>query len=240
MKPSVARFFIVTTVASFFSALSGCATVAHDPLAPAQKSVDGGADIAGFTAAGPTVDAGGDAASPSSGSDGGANTLSVCDLHKLRVNEISTGGAAGATDEFIEIYNPCSASILMSGAKLAYRASTSGGDNYTLYTFAGESIQAHAHFVVANGKFTGTADVKPFQTGGGLAAAGGGIALKDAGDLVIDSVGWGTAVNAYVEGTVVAAPSSTQSAARSADGVDTDHNAVDFELAAPTPGAANY
>ena len=172
-------------------------------------------------------------------SDASSSTLNVCDVHKVKINELSTGGSNGATDEFIEIYNPCSGSVSLLGSKLVYRASTSGGDNFTFATFASVSVPAHGYFVVANGNFAGTGDIKPFQGGGGMAVAGGGIALRDAQDAVVDSVAWGTAVNAYVENHVAPAPSTTQTLARTPNGTDTNDNAADFALATATPGAGN-
>jgi hypothetical protein len=217
----------------------GCAQVAPFPKL---NERDGGEDLAGFVSSGPGVD-GGDAGTPPgtdlATSGDGSIGISLCDIHKLRINEVSTGGSGGATDEFVELYNPCSAAVPLTGGKLVYRAATSGSDNYTLYAFGPQSVPSHGFFLVANSGFAGSADLKPYQGGSGLAAAGGGVALKDASDAVVDSLGWGTATNAFVEGTVIGAPSTTQSAARKSDGVDTDDNAVDFKLAAPTPGATN-
>jgi len=178
-----------------------------------------------------------DLASTDTSDSGGG--LSVCDLHKLRINELQTAGTSAATDEFIELFNPCAAAVSLAGGKLVYRAYASGGDNFVFYTFGNLNVPAHGYFVVANGGFPGTADLKPFQTGGGMAAAGGGVALKDQADNVVDSVGWGTAVNAFVEGSVPAAPAGGQALARASDGVDSDDNLADFVLVAPTPGAAN-
>ncbi len=59
---------------------------------------------------------------------------------------------------------------------------------------------------------------------------------------LVDSVGWGTATNALVEGTAAAAPPTTAapgtSAGRKPDGDDTNDNAADFVLDdSPTPKA---
>lgn len=214
--------------------LVGCARL--EPVMPLDdERVDAGGDGA-HVAQGPGADT--DAATFDA-ADAAGNTLNLCDVHKLKINELSTGGTNGSTDEFIELYNPCSATVSLLGATLVYRASTSGGDNFTFATFPSMSVPSHGYFVVANGNFTGTADMKPFQGGGGMAVAGGGIALRDAQDAVVDSIGWGTAVNAFVEGTVAPAPSTTQTLARTPNGTDTNNNLADFALATPTPGAAN-
>jgi hypothetical protein len=197
---------------------------------------DGG-DHTDQVSQGPPV--GGDDGSTDASVDMSSNNINLCDMHKVKINELSTGGTGGATDEYVELYNPCSADVSLLGAKLVYRAATSGGDNFTFATFASQNIPAKGYFVVANGNFTGTADIKPFQGGGGMAVAGGGVALRDGQDAVIDSVGWGTAVNAYVEGTVAPAPPTSQSIARTPNGTDSNNNASDFQLATLTPGAAN-
>ena len=75
-----------------------------------------------------------------------------------------------------------------------------------------------------------------------FAATGGGVGLRDAAGNLVDSVGWGMATNAFVEGTVTAAPPTTvepgTSPWRVPDGDDS--NAADFTLDdSPTPKAAN-
>jgi hypothetical protein len=76
-----------------------------------------------------------------------------------------------------------------------------------------------------------------------MAAAGGGVGLRYPGAALCDSVGWGTATNIFVEGTVAPAPPNTaspQSIGRfSADGQDTNVNSADFHVAGSTPRAHN-
>ncbi len=236
----IARAVLFST--SLLSA-AGCAVVEPAP-GPESLTKQDGSNVA----TGPTVDEGlpdGEPADPVGVDLGGADaagtfpSLTVCDLRKLKINEVQTAGPNGATDEFVELFNPCSGAVSLSGGKIVYRAATSGGDTFTFATFAGETIPARGYFVVANGNFTGTSNIKPFEGGGGMAVAAGGVALKDATDVVVDSMGWGTATNAFVEGSPCGAPTSGQSAARSSDGFDYDVNATDWKLSTPTPGAAN-
>jgi hypothetical protein len=58
---------------------------------------------------------------------------------------------------------------------------------------------------------SGYAGAKPAdQTfSAGLAATAGGIALRDAGGKIVESVGYGTATNAFIELHPAAAPPST-------------------------------
>jgi predicted extracellular nuclease len=221
--------------ASVLAPSFGCASV--EPLAIADRGEE---DLAGSITKGPAPD---DLGAPPDAaqapSDLGGSALTVCDLNKLRINELSTGGAGGATDEFVELYNPCSAAVSLASAKLIYRAATSASDTYTLVTFAAQTVPSHGWFLVANSGYAGTADVKPFTGGSGLAVAGGGVALESSAGGIIDSVGWGTATNIFVEGTVAPAPTSTQTLGRKSDGVDSNDNAADFELGTATPSATN-
>jgi hypothetical protein len=234
-------FFVLHTVLALGAVipLSACAIVETNPLDPGSAARGPNADLSDFVTQMASVDASNNGSGSDAADAAVVVTASGCDVHKVRVNELATGGAGGATDEFIELYNPCTSTASLSGGKLVYRAATATTDNYTLYAFTSQTIVAHGYFVVAGAGFTGSADLKPYQSGSGLAATGGGVALKDATDAVVDSVGWGTATNAFVEGHVAAAPSTSQSLARTTDGTDTNDNAADFELIAPTPGVAN-
>jgi hypothetical protein len=173
----------------------------------------------------------GDMASP--GGDGGGCTP--------KVNEVQTGGAGGGTDEFVELYNPCPDQFLLTGYKIAYRAAATAGatDSGTIATLTGY-LTPNAYYLVANGGFTGTADIKPFNgTITGLAATGGAVGLRDPNGVLLDSVGWGTAVNPFVETQAAPAPATSRSIARHPDGRDTDNNSTDFIDSTPTPKASN-
>ncbi|HZS41366.1 MAG TPA: lamin tail domain-containing protein, partial [Polyangia bacterium] len=183
--------------------------------------------------------------SEADGSDGGAaiDLASPADLAAPDdladgcaplINEVQTAGANGASDEFVELYNPCAAAIDLGGWRLVHR-SAAGAVDVTLLDLAGPI--APGGFVVCAGKaFAGKADLR---YGGGLAATGGGLALRDAGGAARDSLGWGNASNPLVRGAAAAAPPSGKSLARHPDGRNSDDNAADFSVGAPTPGAGN-
>jgi hypothetical protein len=68
--------------------------------------------------------------------------------------------------------------------------------------------------------------------------------LRDPNGKLLDSVGYGTATNAFVETRPAPAPPATASPGSSGirlpDGTDTNDNGADFRLTAtPTPGAPN-
>ena len=78
----------------------------------------------------------------------------------------------------------------------------------------------------------------------GLASAAGGVGLRSADGALVDSVGWGTATNAFVETAAAAAPpiaaAPGTSGARNPDGHDTHDNSADFTVDdSPSPGAVN-
>jgi hypothetical protein len=161
----------------------------------------------------------------------------------LSVNELMTGVAGAASNEYVEIANTGTAAADLSGWKLVYR-SAAGTSDVVLATVAdGTSLAPGAYFLFGGGGYAGgPAPDQSFSAS--IAATGGGVGLRDADGNLVDSVGWGTATNAFVEGAVATAPPATEapgtSIGRVPDGDDTNDNATDFELDdTPTPKAAN-
>jgi predicted extracellular nuclease len=155
------------------------------------------------------------------------------------VNELKTGGtAAGASDEFVELYNPCDVDVDLTGWSLVYRSAT-GTTDVTIVNLA-RTIASGGFLLVAGPTYSngGTPD-QTYGTGR-LAQAGGGVGLRDPTMALVDSVGYGTATNMFVEGAAAAAPANDQSLARIPSGVDSNHNDLDFMVATtPTPRATN-
>lgn len=158
----------------------------------------------------------------------------------IRINEFSTGVEGALTDEFVEIFNSGSEPADISGYRLVYRSAT-GTSDVSLVTVADGTVLEPGAFLVFGGSgYSGTAQ-QSFS--GSLASGGGGVGIRDANGLLLDSVAWGTATNALVEGTAAAAPTVApapgKSDARHPDGADTNQNATDFTEGEPTPGGAN-
>ena len=159
----------------------------------------------------------------------------------IRINEFSTGVEGALTNEFVEIFNPGSGPVDLSGYKLVYR-SAAGTSDVNLATIADGTTLAVGAFMVFGGSgYSGTPD-QSFSVS--LASAGGGVGIRDATGLLLDSVGWGTATNAFVEGTVAPAPTIAaapgRSDARHPDGQDTNDNAADLAEGDPTPKRPNW
>jgi hypothetical protein len=160
------------------------------------------------------------------------------------VNEFMTGVTGAAADEFVEIVNAGSVSVDVSGWKLVYRSATGSSDTTLATIPAGTTIPAGGFYLFGGSGYSGTP--APDQNfGTGMAAAAGGVGLRNADGTLVDSVGYGpTAANGFVEGSPAPAPGTTaapgSSDIRLPDGDDTNENSVDFTVASPpTPRATN-
>ncbi len=158
----------------------------------------------------------------------------------LLISEVQVAGSSDADLEFIEIYNATDTLLTLAGYNIVYR-SASGTTNLPVYTFdAADSIPAHGHFLLIRyGKTLSVAEDATFTQA--LGGSGGGLALRDASNNIVDSIGWGNATNAFVEGTAVTAPAGGSSAERkpgnaAGNAQDTDNNSSDFAvLTTPLP-----
>jgi lamin tail-like protein/collagen triple helix repeat protein len=161
----------------------------------------------------------------------------------VSVNELSTGTAGAASDEFVELFNAGASPVDLSGFKLVYRAGA-GTSDIALATIPDGTIVGPRAFYLFGG--SGYAGMKKADQSfsPSLAAAAGGIGLRDAAGKLVDSVGYGTATNAFVETSPAPAPPATappgSSDIRRPDGKDTNDNGADFAVtASPTPGGPN-
>ena len=171
------------------------------------------------------------------GGGGGGGSAAVT------VNEFMTGVTGAATNEFVEIVNSGSASADISGWKLVYRSAAGTSDVVLATVPDGTTLAAGAFYLFGGAAYAGgPAADQSYSTS--IAATGGGVGIRAGDGTLVDSVGWGTATNALVEGSPTAAPPTSAapgtSAGRSPDGDDTNNNAADFVLDdSPTPKAAN-
>jgi hypothetical protein len=208
--------------------------------AGADGGAKGGAAGAGGGAKGGAAGAGGAAAGSggaAAGGGGAGGTGGEPPNCHLVVNEVLTARAGIADDEFVELFNPCSSTVQLPGWRLVYRSS-SGTSDVTLFKFTAGTIKPGEYWVIAGTAYSGGASQGTFSSGA-LSAQGGGVGLHD-GTAMVDSMGYGTATNALVEGTAPPSPPEDSSLGRSPNGQDTDDNAWDFkQFETPSPGAAN-
>ncbi len=235
---------------SWRRALCGCLTgawcVAFAACAQGQDGIDLGAadgaadpDGGGSDVRVPPRDSGGggpdDSSAPDKPSPDECPAPAGC-TGKVVINELMTRGPGGATDEFVELYNPNSCAVSLGGWKLAYKSKTGTG-NTVLHTFAvGDSVAAGAFLVLGTSSFSAKKDA---TMNSGMADEGQ-VGLVDDGNVVVDAVGYGAATTGtYVEKTPASAPPSNGSIGRKC-GVDTDKNSADFaEYTQHSAGAPN-
>jgi hypothetical protein len=140
----------------------------------------------------------------------------------------------GVSDEFVEIHNISGHSINLNGYKLVYRVSD-GTSDYLLNTFGSVTLPAGGYYLAAGGGYDDESVLQDTSFSTGLAAAGGGIAIRNTEDVIIDSVGYGSANNSFIEGTRTTNPPANQSQARLANGcMDTDNNLNDYAVTNPS------
>jgi hypothetical protein len=134
------------------------------------------------------------------------------------------------------IWNGCSSSYPLAGSRLIYR-SAAGTSHVVLRDLTPFILPPGGYLLLAGAACTGgRTPVATFSTG--LAATGGGLAIAR-GSQILDSMGYGTATNAFVEGRPAPAPPSGSSVSRVPNGIDTQNNAVDFKVTLSTPGGPN-
>ena len=162
----------------------------------------------------------------------------------IKVNEVRTGVAGANTNSFIELYNAGSTPVDISNWTVVYGSATATSNTLLATIPAGTTLAPGAYYVLGGAGYTGSP--APNQTfASTLSASGGGVGVTDAsGTLVVDSVGWGTATNALVEGCPAPAPAAAAapgwSIVRSPNGHDTDSNCSDFAVTTvPSPGVLN-
>lgn len=162
------------------------------------------------------------------------------------ISQFQTGGGGAGTfnDEFIEIFNRGADPIDLNGYRLVYRSATGSNDvtvPFATWTTA-TVLPAGGYYLIASTSYDGPTtpnlQYNPTTCQCSMGAAGGGLALR-LGDnntgAILDSVGWGTATNLFVEGTATAAPAANNSQSRQLNGCqDTDNNAANFTGTIPS------
>lgn len=179
----------------------------------------------------------------------------VLDLPHVMIVEVQTGSLATGTEEFIELYNPTSQPIDITGWRLQYRAATTAATSawtsshtkatVTCLPAVGETTCSEVIPPLGRTLFATYATVEPaLPLNGGFALSGGQIRLVRpiaTGYEEVDLLGYGTAIT--FEGTGAApAPQAGQSLKRVVQSglfIDSNNNSTDFfvDCGQPTPGA---
>ena len=162
---------------------------------------------------------------------------------RLVINEFSTGVTNGSANEFVELVNAGATPTDAGGYKLVYRSANGSSDVVLATIPAGTTIAAGGFYLFGGSGYTGPAPAnQTFSTG--LASTGGGLGVRDPSGDLVDSVGYGSTANAFVEASAAPAPPTTaipgSSDVRLPDGHDTNDNSADFTVSsAPSPLGAN-
>jgi len=161
----------------------------------------------------------------------------------LVISQFQAGGGV-ATDEFVEIHNTSAGSVDLNGYRLVYRSASGTNDiNFAAWT-SSTVIPPGGFYLIASTDYDGgvTPDLtyNPTTCSCSMGANGGGLAIRQGAantGTIVDSVGWGTATNIFVETAVTTAPANNDGKGRLANGCqDTDNNSNDFSTL--TPAAA--
>ena len=157
-----------------------------------------------------------------------------------------TGDTPGNTsnDEFIELHNTSSNSVDLNGYRLVYRSANGTNDVAFIAWTTTTIVPAGGYYLIAsinyNGAVTPNITYNPTTCACSMSASGGGLAVRNGAlntGVIIDSVGYGTATNAFIETAVTTAAPTTgdNSKARLTNGCqDTDNNSNDFSTLTPS------
>ena len=159
----------------------------------------------------------------------------------LVVSQFQVAGAT-ANDEFIELHNTSSNSVDLNGLRVVYRSAAGTNDVAFVEWITSTIIPPGGFYLIASvsydGSITPNVTYNPTACSCSMSATGGGIAIRSGGlnsGIILDSVGYGTATNVFVEGATTIAPPANASQSRANNGCqDTDNNASDFSTANPS------
>lgn len=162
----------------------------------------------------------------------------------LVLSELQTGGAS-ASDEFVEIANQGPSAVDLVGLEVAYVTGTGSTVTRKATWPTSRPLAAGQRLLLVNatGAYAGVGDV---TYSGGFAATGGALVLRAVGGSPVDSIGWGDATNAFVEGAAAPAPAAGSSLERrpggaAGNGVDLNDNATDWFLqSVPSPQGLDH
>jgi VCBS repeat-containing protein len=164
------------------------------------------------------------------------------------------GGNSGATykNDFIELYNRGTAPASLTGWSVQYAATT--GTSWQRTNLTAVTLQPGQYYLVQEAAGAGGTVNLPTPDASGsisMAAGAGKVALVSNATTItsgvscpttgiVDFVGYGTTTNCS-ETSPTATLTNTTAALRKANGAtDTDNNAADFDIGAPTPRNSQY
>jgi len=161
----------------------------------------------------------------------------------LVISEVLVEPSGRQSDyEFVELYNPTGGTVTIGGWTIAYKSGTGTSFSTVATVPSGRVIGPYGFFLVGGGKVVPSPDVVDRSLG--FNATSGHIALRNTAGVIVDKVGYGSAIDP--EGAAAPSPPLTQSLERlpgasaptMGNGQDGDNNSVDFAVR-PLPQPQN-
>jgi DNA/RNA endonuclease G (NUC1) len=142
-------------------------------------------------------------------------------------------------DEFIELHNISANSVDLNGLRLVYRSAAGVNDVLFINWTTSTIIPAGGYYLIASTGYDGSIvpniTYNPGTCSCSMSANGGGLAIRNGAGVILDSVGYGTATNVFIEGTKTNVPPNNGSQSRVNNGCqDTDNNSNDFSTVNPS------
>src|SRR3989344_6075155 len=170
--------------------------------------------------------------------------ISHAETTHLVITQIQITGGTGVTNnDFIEIYNPTTEPVELLGKFIVRRTKIGTSDFVVAFWSESTIIPPGKFYLLAHQDYT-TIPVTPDFVFTEPLANDNGLAIKQGSSTTIDSVAWGEATNAFIEGQVFSTnPSANNSLTRKFlddQVVDTQDNSLDFEILASNPRNLAY
>jgi len=169
-------------------------------------------------------------------------TLAFSSHASVVINEIDYDQPGTDNAEFIELFNSGITTISLDNFSVDL-INGSNSSTYRNIDLSGFSINSNSYFVicsdastVANCNYSFTTSNGWFQNG-----APDAVGLYE-NSILLDSLSYEGLLSPFTEGgslTITDSNSETLSLARITDGIDSNNNALDFQLSCITPGTAN-
>ncbi len=149
------------------------------------------------------------------------------------ISQFQVAGGS-ASDEFIELHNISANTADLNGYRVIYRSAGGTNDVAMVEWTTSTPVPAGGFYLIANSTYDGTvlSNINYNISMVSMSASGGGIAIRNGAlnsGVIIDSVGYGSATNAFIESSVTPAPVANSAQGRINNGCqDTDSNVNDF------------